>query len=167
MYTQPVFPSAAVQNKVNIWLFVSCELSESFVWASGIHMCTSRDLQSPWMIYQQIVWIVSQRSLLWHWLVAMTTVWRSSFCCRSGPKLYKEPSAKSNKHIIQNALAHCCLAGKVNEGQKNKILEVQHDAFYTPVCLHILSGSWGVPEVIVNYQITAKYVRSFISESCT
>lgn len=42
----------------------------------------------------------------------------------AGPKLYKEPSAKSNKHIIQNALAHCCLAGKVNEGQKNKILEV-------------------------------------------
>uniref|UniRef100_A0A672KC82 Calponin-homology (CH) domain-containing protein n=1 Tax=Sinocyclocheilus grahami TaxID=75366 RepID=A0A672KC82_SINGR len=41
----------------------------------------------------------------------------------NGPKLYKEPSAKSNKHIIQNALAHCCLAGKVNEGQKNKILE--------------------------------------------
>eukprot|EP00064_Thunnus_orientalis_P010656 superscaffoldBa00001466_g10682 len=39
------------------------------------------------------------------------------------PKLYKEPSAKSNKHIIQNALAHCCLAGKVNEGQKNKILD--------------------------------------------
>lgn len=42
----------------------------------------------------------------------------------TGPKLYKEPSAKSNKHIIQNALAHCCLAGKVNEGQKNKILDV-------------------------------------------
>ncbi|KAI1891499.1 hypothetical protein AGOR_G00144440 [Albula goreensis] len=41
----------------------------------------------------------------------------------TGPKLYKEPSAKSNKHIIQNALAHCCLAGKVNEAQKNKILE--------------------------------------------
>ncbi|XP_060762010.1 calmodulin-regulated spectrin-associated protein 2 isoform X3 [Neoarius graeffei] len=41
----------------------------------------------------------------------------------TGPKLYKEPSAKSNKYIIQNALAHCCLAGKVNEGQKNKILE--------------------------------------------
>eukprot|EP00069_Balaena_mysticetus_P010671 bmy_20762T0 len=40
-----------------------------------------------------------------------------------GPKLFKEPSAKSNKHIIQNALAHCCLAGKVNEGQKKKILE--------------------------------------------
>lgn len=41
----------------------------------------------------------------------------------TGPKLYKEPSAKSNKHIIQNALAHCCLAGKVNEGQKNRILD--------------------------------------------
>ncbi|XP_030582619.1 calmodulin-regulated spectrin-associated protein 2a isoform X6 [Archocentrus centrarchus] len=41
----------------------------------------------------------------------------------TGPRLYKEPSAKSNKHIVQNALAHCCLAGKVNEGQKNKILE--------------------------------------------
>uniref|UniRef100_A0A3B5LJB5 Calmodulin regulated spectrin-associated protein family, member 2b n=1 Tax=Xiphophorus couchianus TaxID=32473 RepID=A0A3B5LJB5_9TELE len=41
----------------------------------------------------------------------------------TGPKLYKEPSARSNKHIIQNALAHCCLAGKVNEGQKNKILD--------------------------------------------
>ena len=46
------------------------------------------------------------------------------FSLTSGPKLYKEPSAKSNKHIIQNALAHCCLAGKVNEGQKNKILDV-------------------------------------------
>uniref|UniRef100_A0A8C7HRC2 Calmodulin regulated spectrin associated protein family member 2 n=1 Tax=Oncorhynchus kisutch TaxID=8019 RepID=A0A8C7HRC2_ONCKI len=41
----------------------------------------------------------------------------------TGPKLYKEPSAKSNKHIIQNALAHCCLAGKVNEEQKNKIID--------------------------------------------
>uniref|UniRef100_A0A9J7Z0C3 Calmodulin regulated spectrin-associated protein family, member 2b n=2 Tax=Cyprinus carpio TaxID=7962 RepID=A0A9J7Z0C3_CYPCA len=41
----------------------------------------------------------------------------------TGPKLYKEPSAKSNKYIIQNALAHCCLAGRVNEGQKNKILD--------------------------------------------
>uniref|UniRef100_A0A673KXK0 Calmodulin-regulated spectrin-associated protein 2-like n=1 Tax=Sinocyclocheilus rhinocerous TaxID=307959 RepID=A0A673KXK0_9TELE len=41
----------------------------------------------------------------------------------TGPKLFKEPSAKSNKYIIQNALAHCCLAGRVNEGQKNKILD--------------------------------------------
>uniref|UniRef100_A0A8C2FI79 Calmodulin regulated spectrin-associated protein 1b n=1 Tax=Cyprinus carpio TaxID=7962 RepID=A0A8C2FI79_CYPCA len=42
----------------------------------------------------------------------------------TGPKLFKEPSAKSNKPIIHNAIAHCCLAGKVNEPQKNSILEV-------------------------------------------
>lgn len=41
-----------------------------------------------------------------------------------GPRLYKEPSAKSNKFIIHNALSHCCLAGKVNEPHKNRILEV-------------------------------------------
>lgn len=41
-----------------------------------------------------------------------------------GPKLFKEPSAKSNKPIIHNAISHCCLAGKVNEPQKNQILEV-------------------------------------------
>ncbi|XP_047228980.1 calmodulin-regulated spectrin-associated protein 1a isoform X3 [Girardinichthys multiradiatus] len=41
----------------------------------------------------------------------------------SGPKLFKEPSSKSNKPIIINAIAHCCLAGKVNEVQKNVILE--------------------------------------------
>nr|XP_055036521.1 calmodulin-regulated spectrin-associated protein 1-B-like isoform X2 [Misgurnus anguillicaudatus] len=41
----------------------------------------------------------------------------------NGPRLFKEPSAKSNKPIIQNAIAHCCLAGKVNESQKNSILE--------------------------------------------
>uniref|UniRef100_S4RG67 Calmodulin regulated spectrin-associated protein 1a n=1 Tax=Petromyzon marinus TaxID=7757 RepID=S4RG67_PETMA len=41
----------------------------------------------------------------------------------TGPKLYKEPSAKSNKHIIHNALSYCCLAGKVNELQKQKVIE--------------------------------------------
>ncbi|XP_052413174.1 calmodulin-regulated spectrin-associated protein 1-B isoform X3 [Carassius gibelio] len=41
----------------------------------------------------------------------------------TGPKLFKEPSSKSNKPIIHNAIAHCCLAGKVNEPQKNSILE--------------------------------------------
>ncbi|GAA6087483.1 calmodulin-regulated spectrin-associated protein 3 isoform X4 [Tachysurus ichikawai] len=41
----------------------------------------------------------------------------------TGPKLYKEPSFKSNKFIIHNAITHCCLAGKVNEPQKNKITE--------------------------------------------
>ncbi|KAG8518668.1 Calmodulin-regulated spectrin-associated protein 1 [Galemys pyrenaicus] len=41
----------------------------------------------------------------------------------AGPRLFKEPSSKSNKPIIHNALAHCCLAGKVNEPHKNAILE--------------------------------------------
>ncbi|XP_040013404.1 calmodulin-regulated spectrin-associated protein 1a [Xiphias gladius] len=41
----------------------------------------------------------------------------------NGPKLFKEPSSKSNKPIIINAIAHCCLAGKVNESQKNVVLE--------------------------------------------
>ncbi|KAF3858367.1 hypothetical protein F7725_011568 [Dissostichus mawsoni] len=58
----------------------------------------------------------------------------------TGPKLYKEPSAKSNKHIIQNALAHCCLAGKVNEGQKNKILDEMEksEANNFLVCVQLL-----------------------------
>lgn len=46
------------------------------------------------------------------------------FCLLKGPKLFKEPSSKSNKPIIINAIAHCCLAGKVNEAQKNAVLEV-------------------------------------------
>ncbi|KAF6123407.1 calmodulin regulated spectrin associated protein 1 [Phyllostomus discolor] len=41
----------------------------------------------------------------------------------TGPKLFKEPSSKSNKPIIHNAVSHCCLAGKVNEPHKNSILE--------------------------------------------
>ncbi|KAF7223660.1 calmodulin-regulated spectrin-associated protein 3 isoform X1 [Nothobranchius furzeri] len=41
----------------------------------------------------------------------------------TGPKLFKEPSFKSNKFIIHNALSRCCLAGKVNESQKSKIIE--------------------------------------------
>ncbi|XP_061681584.1 calmodulin-regulated spectrin-associated protein 2a isoform X3 [Syngnathoides biaculeatus] len=57
------------------------------------------------------------------WENGSTTSSVTSVTEYTGPKLYKEPSAKSNKHIIQNALAHCCLAGKVNEGQKNKILQ--------------------------------------------
>lgn len=43
-----------------------------------------------------------------------------------GPKLFKEPSSKSNKPIIHNAISHCCLAGKVNEPHKNSILEVSN-----------------------------------------
>uniref|UniRef100_G3Q8P5 Calmodulin regulated spectrin associated protein family member 3 n=1 Tax=Gasterosteus aculeatus TaxID=69293 RepID=G3Q8P5_GASAC len=41
----------------------------------------------------------------------------------TGPKLFKEPSFKSNKFIIHNALSRCCLAGKVNETQKNRMVE--------------------------------------------
>ncbi|XP_030636188.1 calmodulin-regulated spectrin-associated protein 3 [Chanos chanos] len=41
----------------------------------------------------------------------------------TGPRLFKEPSFKSNKFIIHNALSRCCLAGKVNEAQKNRIVE--------------------------------------------
>ncbi|XP_043075046.1 LOW QUALITY PROTEIN: calmodulin-regulated spectrin-associated protein 2 [Puntigrus tetrazona] len=58
-----------------------------------------------------------------NWEIESTTSSAASNAEYTGPKLYKEPSAKSNKYIIQNALAHCCLAGRVNEGQKNKILE--------------------------------------------
>ncbi|XP_053325751.1 calmodulin-regulated spectrin-associated protein 2 [Spea bombifrons] len=57
------------------------------------------------------------------WENASTTSSVASATEYTGPKLYKEPSAKSNKYIIQNALTHCCLAGRVNEGQKNKILD--------------------------------------------
>ncbi|XP_057201907.1 calmodulin-regulated spectrin-associated protein 3 isoform X3 [Triplophysa rosa] len=46
----------------------------------------------------------------------------------TGPKLYKEPSFKSNKFIIHNAISRCCLAGKVNEPQKNKIVEEMEKA---------------------------------------
>uniref|UniRef100_A0A8C7MFI3 Calmodulin regulated spectrin-associated protein 1b n=1 Tax=Oncorhynchus kisutch TaxID=8019 RepID=A0A8C7MFI3_ONCKI len=44
----------------------------------------------------------------------------------TGPKLFREPSSKSNKPIIFNAISHCCLAGKVNEPQKNTLLEVNY-----------------------------------------
>lgn len=57
------------------------------------------------------------------WDLASTVSSTASIPEYTGPKLYKEPSFKSNKFIIHNALSRCCLAGKVNEPQKNKILE--------------------------------------------
>ncbi|XP_043940380.1 calmodulin-regulated spectrin-associated protein 3 [Protopterus annectens] len=57
------------------------------------------------------------------WENASTASSPASIPENTGRKWCKEPSAKSNKCIIQNALSHCCLAGKVNEPQKNKILE--------------------------------------------
>ncbi|XP_042559486.1 calmodulin-regulated spectrin-associated protein 3 isoform X2 [Clupea harengus] len=41
----------------------------------------------------------------------------------TGPKLYREPSFKSNKFIINNALSRCCLAGRVNQPHKDKMIE--------------------------------------------
>nr|XP_051686948.1 calmodulin-regulated spectrin-associated protein 1 isoform X4 [Oryctolagus cuniculus] len=41
----------------------------------------------------------------------------------TGPRLFKEPSSKSNKPIIHNAVCHCCLAGKVNEPHKDSVLQ--------------------------------------------
>ncbi|CAE1313065.1 CAMSAP [Acanthosepion pharaonis] len=41
----------------------------------------------------------------------------------TGPKLFVKPSSKSNRHIIINAISHCCLAGSVNTDLKNKVLE--------------------------------------------
>ncbi|XP_010890817.2 calmodulin-regulated spectrin-associated protein 3 isoform X2 [Esox lucius] len=57
------------------------------------------------------------------WENASTVSSPSSIPEYTGPKLYKEPSFKSNKFIIHNAISRCCLAGKVNEPQKNKIVE--------------------------------------------
>ncbi|KAK2509538.1 hypothetical protein MC885_001085 [Smutsia gigantea] len=52
----------------------------------------------------------------------------------TGPKLFKEPSSKSNKPIIHNAISHCCLAGKVNEPHKNSILEASIDSTTEFLC---------------------------------
>ncbi|XP_055516103.1 calmodulin-regulated spectrin-associated protein 1-B isoform X2 [Leucoraja erinacea] len=57
------------------------------------------------------------------WENASTASSIASVAEYTGPKLFKEPSSKSNKPIIHNAISHCCLAGKVNEPQKNSILE--------------------------------------------
>uniref|UniRef100_A0A8C4N430 Calmodulin regulated spectrin-associated protein 1b n=1 Tax=Eptatretus burgeri TaxID=7764 RepID=A0A8C4N430_EPTBU len=66
---------------------------------------------------------VGPRQLEKDWENGSTASSINSVAEYTGPKLYKEPSAKSNKHIICNAICHCCLAGKVNEPQKNKIIE--------------------------------------------
>uniref|UniRef100_UPI00398F784F calmodulin-regulated spectrin-associated protein 1-B isoform X2 n=1 Tax=Pristiophorus japonicus TaxID=55135 RepID=UPI00398F784F len=57
------------------------------------------------------------------WENASTASSIASVAEYTGPKLFKEPSSKSNKPIIHNAISHCCLAGKVNETQKNSILD--------------------------------------------
>ena len=86
-------------------------------------------------------------------MVAMMTDNLPLVC--TGPKLYKEPSSKSNKHIIQNALAHCCLAGKVNEGQKNKILEV--------MCSLQSSHSISTVLVALQYNVITSQMNNFLT----
>ncbi|TRZ05401.1 hypothetical protein HGM15179_021706, partial [Zosterops borbonicus] len=39
------------------------------------------------------------------------------------PRLYKEPTARSNRPLIQNALAHCVLAGTPNAPLRAKVLQ--------------------------------------------
>ncbi|XP_037947366.1 patronin isoform X4 [Teleopsis dalmanni] len=41
----------------------------------------------------------------------------------SGPKLYKQPAAKSNRSIILNAVEYCVFPGAVNRDAKQKVLE--------------------------------------------
>ncbi|XP_065368099.1 patronin isoform X3 [Calliphora vicina] len=41
----------------------------------------------------------------------------------SGPKLYKQPAAKSNRGIILNAVEYCVFPGAVNRDAKQKVLE--------------------------------------------
>ncbi|KPU76420.1 uncharacterized protein Dana_GF11779, isoform O [Drosophila ananassae] len=41
----------------------------------------------------------------------------------SGPKLYKQPAAKSNRGIILNAVEYCVFPGVVNREAKQKVLE--------------------------------------------
>lgn len=40
-----------------------------------------------------------------------------------GTAAYKDPKVKSNRKIIQNAICHCCLCGKINEENKLKCLQ--------------------------------------------
>ncbi|XP_028829009.1 calmodulin-regulated spectrin-associated protein 1-B-like isoform X2 [Denticeps clupeoides] len=63
---------------------------------------------------------VNSRTLDWD---SRSTASSSTAAEYNGPRLFKEPSVKSNKSIIQNALSHCCLAGKVNESLKNSVLQ--------------------------------------------
>jgi len=49
----------------------------------------------------------------------------SNFICTAftGPKLYKQPAAKSNRGIILNAVEYCVFPGVVNREAKQKVLE--------------------------------------------
>ncbi|XP_065911733.1 calmodulin-regulated spectrin-associated protein 1-B-like isoform X2 [Dysidea avara] len=42
----------------------------------------------------------------------------------SGPQCYVQPSIKSNKKIISNAISHICLAGAVNTDARQKVIQI-------------------------------------------
>ncbi|XP_051861553.1 patronin isoform X31 [Drosophila albomicans] len=48
---------------------------------------------------------------------------RGSYKTSRGPKLYKQPAAKSNRGIILNAVEYCVFPGAVNREAKQKVLE--------------------------------------------
>ncbi|XP_037895556.1 patronin isoform X23 [Glossina fuscipes] len=48
---------------------------------------------------------------------------RGSYKLSKGPKLYKQPAAKSNRGIILNAVEYCVFPGAVNREAKQKVLE--------------------------------------------
>lgn len=62
-------------------------------------------------------------------------------CFCEGPKLFVKPSQKSNRHIITNAIGHCCLAGSVNRDIKDKVLEVLYITLHYITLLHYYSVS--------------------------
>ena len=41
----------------------------------------------------------------------------------SGPRLFKQPTAKSNRTIILNAVEYCVFPGVVNQTAKRRVLE--------------------------------------------
>lgn len=43
--------------------------------------------------------------------------------CHSGPRLYKQPAARSNRSIILNAVEYCVFPGVVNREAKQRVLE--------------------------------------------
>lgn len=67
--------------------------------------------------------------------------WKEFFCCyfdtkindfilieffetfQTGPKLYKQPTTKSNRGIILNAVEYCVFPGVVNRDSKQKVLD--------------------------------------------
>ncbi|CAG0915651.1 unnamed protein product [Notodromas monacha] len=44
-------------------------------------------------------------------------------CDYNGPRLYKQPTAKSNRSIILNAVNYCVFPGAVNANHKTRVLE--------------------------------------------